>query len=410
MRGTTFQKIAKISIYVFLLYILWFRYAYSVKNIILYSTTLLAATCMFCDLLMSHQNMREVFPIGVLINVVMCIYSLVFGLFVAINQDLLFNAVITYSAFSIVCLAICYISKEEKSFDWLLNAIIAIDVLCSIFVLTRGYYWIGYGYVLGPSHNPNTFGMVMNLGLFCLTYRTQKNRKRMVLYAGLIVLFLFVIINCGSRKNLFAAIIICLLWLFQQSRIIWRNGRWMTRIVLLVSIALIISFAAYYYANVFSKTDVALRMEKLGDQSEGSSRNRMLYYKFAIEYFLERPVFGIGLQQFIVWNPLGQYSHSTYAEAVADWGLVGCLIFFIPVIWAAIKLMKYLLSSMNNETTRSIIALWIMEIFLGVGQIWFYEIEHLIAWTIIYLYVDMSDYIWHERNHISERKYKYVKA
>ena len=410
MRGITLCKISKLLIYILLVYLLWFRYAFSVKNAILYSVAFLAAVCMLCDLLISYKSLSEVFPTGVLINIIMCIYSLVIGTFVARNQEYLITAVKTYGAFSIVCLVICYIVKEEKSFEWLLNAIIAVDILCAFFIITRGYYWGGYGYVLGPEHNPNSCGLAMDLGLFCLIYRTQKNRKKLILSVSIAILFLYIIIGCGSRKCMLVAIILCALWIFQESRKVWSSGSWMKRIVLLLFIALILVSVAYYYENVFSSTDISVRMETFGDNSEESSRYRKLYYRLAIDYFLEKPLFGIGLQQFVVWNPLKQYSHSTYAEAVADWGLIGCLIYFIPVIWAVIMLIKSLFSGADNTKERSILALWIMEIFLGVGQIWFFEIIHLIAWTIIFLYIDMSRDSYSEKRYSIGRKCKYVKA
>ena len=410
MQGIKPYKISKLMIYVFLIYMFWFKNAYSVKNIILYSSVTLAAACMFYDLLVSHQSMRDIFPPGVLINIVMCVYSLLFGLLGAKNQEHLVSGVLTYTAFSVVCLVICYISHQDKSFTWLLNGIIATDILCAAFCLFRGYHWPGYGYVLGPENNPNVLGMEMVLGLFCLTYLTLKDQKRIILYDGLGVLFLYTIVNCGSRKCLVAAIIICSIWIFHQSRKIWRNGQTITRIFLLIVIALLIFAVFYYYQNVYKTTDISLRMEKLGDKTEESSRNRMLYYRFAIEYFLEKPLFGIGLQQFRYWNPYGQYAHSTYAEAVADWGFFGCLIYFTPMIWAAVKLIKQLIYDAKNETTRSLVALLIVEIFLGVGQIWFYEIEHLIAWTIIFLFLEMTLRLQTEKEHSIARKYKYIKA
>ena len=55
---------------------------------------------------------------------------------------------------------------------------------------------------------------------------------------------------------------------------------------------------------------------------------------------------------------------------------------------------------------KALIALWVMELFLGIGQIWFYSVEHLTAWTIIYL----VDHIYDEKQEIPKEKYKYVKA
>ena len=406
MRDITLSKVSKLFIYIFLVYIFWFQYVYGVQKIILYGSVIMAAACMFIDLLASNQSIREIVPTGVMINIVMVIYSLFFGLFVARNQDYLLDAAKIYGSFSIVCLVVCYITKAEKSFDWLLNAIIAVDILCAVFVLFRGYYWKGYGHVLGPDHNPNTLGTAMDLGLFCLIYRAQKKQKNLIFSVSMVFLFLYVIIGSGSRKGLFAAIIVCSLWFFQQSKRIWRNGRWYTRIALVLFIALIIVLIIYYYQNIYLQTDISARMDTLGDKTEESSRNRIYYYQLAIEYFLEKPLFGIGLQQFGIWNPYGQYAHSTYAEAIADWGLVGSLIYFIPVIWAAIQLVGIQFSETKNENTKSVITLWIMEMFLGIGQIWFFSISHLVSWSIIFLFIQMDQ----ESHPTIGRKYKYIKA
>lgn len=406
MQEIKIYKISKLLIYIFFVYILWFQYVYGVKKIILYGSVVLAAACMFFDLLASNQSIRDIVPTGVMINIVMVIYSLFFGIFVARNQDYLLDAAKIYGSFSVVCLVVCYITKNEKSFDWLLNAIIAIDILCAFFVLFRGYYWKGYGHVLGPEHNPNSLGTAMDLGLFCLIYKAQKKQKKLILSASIMILFIYIIIGSGSRKGLFAAIIVCSLWFFQQSKRIWRNGRWYTRTALLLFIALLIVSVIYYYQNIYIKTDISARMDMLGDKTEESSRNRMYYYQLAIEYFLEKPLFGIGLQQFGIWNPYGQYAHSTYAEVIADWGLIGSLIYFVPVIWAAIQLVRMLFSQTNDDTTKSVTTLWIMEIFLGIGQIWFFSVTHLISWTIIFLFIQMDK----EKHAVTGKQYKYIKG
>ena len=178
MRNLALYKLSKLLIYVFLIYINWYQYVYGVNHFILYGSVVLAVICMVLDLLVTPKNIREIFPTGVLINIVMCVYSLVFGLYIAKNQEALVNSVKTYIAFTIVCLVICYISNEVNSFSWLLNVIIVIDVICALFVLTRGYYWKGYGYVLSRDNNPNVFGMAMDLGLFCLIYQTRRMEKK----------------------------------------------------------------------------------------------------------------------------------------------------------------------------------------------------------------------------------------
>ena len=57
----------------------------------------------------------------------------------------------------------------------------------------------------------------------------------------------------------------------------------------------------------------------------------MDFYKIAWQIFVEKPLLGGGLNQFRYWSGTGAYSHSTYAEAIADFGLVGCIIYFFPI-------------------------------------------------------------------------------
>ena len=143
----------------------------------------------------------------------------------------------------------------------------------------------------------------------------------------------------------------------------------------------------------------------LGNNKDGSTVLREQYYQYAFNYFSEQPVFGIGLAHFAVRNPHHTYAHSTYAEVLADWGIVGSIIYLLPAIWAGLMLFKKIASRSAPKTATVVLGFWIMQVFLGIGQIWFYEIELLIAWTIIYLYVDSLSI---EQNKI-RRIPKYVK-
>ena len=390
---------------IFLFYNMWYKYAYSQRNIVLYGTAFAATACTLYDLLTSRSDISDVFPMGVLINLLMCMYSVITGLFVARNYDVLFSAVKTYVAFSLVCLVICYISHQEKSIDWLLNILIGVNILSAVYVMFRGSYYRGYGYILGSTQNPNNLGLAMNIGIFCAAYKTQRNKDKRLIYYGLAVLFYYIIVGCGSRKSLIAATLIMAMWLVPDAWQAWRKGNWMNRFILLCLVAIILFALRYYYQRIYVNTDIYNRMERLGSDEEGSSRARKLLYQYAFDFFQDRPIIGIGLDQFRVWSPSHGYAHSTYAEAIADWGLIGCSIYFFPVIWAGYELIKKIIAQKDNMA-RTVFALVAIELFLGIGQIWFYEIEHLIAWTIIYLFLRLNS----EEQCKKEKQYRYVKA
>ena len=186
------------------------------------------------------------------------------------------------------------------------------------------------------------------------------------------------------------------------------NAKTANKIFIMVCIIVLVAAGIYYYRNVYVNTESYNRMTLLGntENEEGSSAKRELFYKLALEIFVAKPVFGAGYEQFRMYNQYGAYSHSTYAEAIASWGTIGCIIYFLPVLGIAGKLLRRRTDKKNPELYRLLFALWIMEIFLGVGQIWFYTIEHLIAWTLLYLCYNAAS----EQNQNEIKRCKYVKA
>ena len=407
MLKINYFRISKYLIYMCLFYLFFIKYAYRDSHVVLYGTAGLATICMVLDLLVSHKDISDLCHWGLLINLIMCIYSLITGVFVANDTDVLISAIKTYSAFSLICLVICYISKEEKSIIWLSNAIIIIDMISALYVLTNGTYYKGYGYIIGPTQNPNNLGLAMTLGLFCIAYKPRTKPIKTVSSVCISILFLYTIIGCGSRKCVFAAIIVCALWLISLTYELWNGNSWGTRIILILFLVAIAVGLIYYYNNVYINTYSYNRMTSLGAEDEGSSQARILYYQYALDYFQEKPIFGIGLDQFRVWNPHHAYAHSTYAEALAGWGFVGCIFYFFPVVLAGIHLIRRSLFGKEKYNSGVVLALWAAEMFLGIGQIWFYEIEHLIAWAMIYIAVFMADNSNRTKNF---RRLKYVKV
>ena len=380
--------IAKIGCIVFIFYVLWFRYAFREMHVILYGSVGIAAFCMLFDMWSSHINLLDFCPIGVLMNLVMCVYSIITGLWVAVSQDTLISLVKTYAAFSMVCIVVCYVSKIENGIGWLVNVLILVNVLSALFIIFRGYEYPGYGYVLGPSQNPNQLGTALLSGLFCVAYKSHQVDKKLPLHFVSALLILYAIISCGSRKSLIAAGIVVALWMYPLCSDLWKSGSNERRVFLVAVVVLALGGIYYYFVTYFQNTDIYQRMMLLGDSNEFSSRHRKLYYVYALDYFSEHPIFGIGLGQFLYWNPYNQMSHSTYAEAISCWGTVGCLLYFIPAIHAGFKTVYLAFTSEKTYIPRIVLVLLVTEAFVGLGQVWFYEIEHLLIWTLIFYILD----------------------
>lgn len=403
------SKIAQFFTAIFLFYVLFLKYIIGNKAIILYGSVIVGSACMFIDMILAKKDM-SLFPAGVLVDVFMCLFSFLTGLFVAVNMDGMVSAVKTYLAFSMVCMMICYISDEEKGIDWVAKILICVYIACSIWILAKkGYYYRGYGYILSESQNPNNLGLNMNLGLFCLAYRSKKNRRLAPIYFFLAVLFMYIIIGCGSRKCLIAGGLFFALWQGASFCETWKKSGMAKRISLIIIGVIVVFAVVYYMTEIYIQSPSFRRMQTLGDSDEGSSSDRMLYYRVALQYFLESPIIGNGLMQFgyKIGHP-GSYSHSTYAEMIACWGSIGTLIYFIPHVSIGFRAIGGVIWQKNEARyfNAVIIALWIMELFLGIGTIWFYEIEHRLMWTLLFLLYDMYRIKMKNKGCVS----KYVKS
>ena len=119
--------------------------------------------------------------------------------------------------------------------------------------------------------------------------------------------------------------------------------------------------------------------------TSGSTKMRSEMYEESIDFFKRSPLFGIGYDQFRVLSRYKLYSHSTYAEVMADGGIIGMLLFITPILIAGFRLFK-LRKRTNTYTVWIFIALYCVEVFLGAVNIFMYDITHLLIWSLIFFY------------------------
>ena len=103
-RKTSFYIFSKIGAIAFLIDVFWFKYAYFESSVILYGSGALAIVSMIIDLFIIGDIDSSVYPLGITINIIMCVYSFFTGIFVAVNQTQLFISLRTYFIYSLFCL------------------------------------------------------------------------------------------------------------------------------------------------------------------------------------------------------------------------------------------------------------------------------------------------------------------
>ncbi len=365
-----------------LFYVFMYVETWGDNYIILYGASLITGCSLVGHWISEQQIDLKFVPYGIWNNLVMVAYSVITGFFAAYMYSELIDSCITYAAFSVICIAVCYVSAEEGSMEWLYKVLIAIALACAIYMLTRGTEWGGYGRTLSSHNNPHVFAAVMNLGIFSAAYRCKKHDTKEAIVSGaMILLFFFCIIESGSRKYLIASAFIVGIWGITQSTSIWRKNDTNQRILLVITLIPIIGLGAYYIQNMFSSSLIYSRLQ---DNNDAGNVNRIVLYQKAIEIFKNNPLFGGGYDQFKFWSGTRGYAHSTYAEAIADYGFVGSVLYFIPLFYAAIRIIRNAINSNREYHSVLLLAFCLSELFLGVGQIFYMEFCHFIAWSIIF--------------------------
>ena len=407
MKELSFRSISKGSLIVFVFYVCWFKYPFGNNPLILYGTAFVSCIFMLIDLCITRRELVGYFPIGVLINLFMCCYSIIIGCFIAIDTSLLFKQTTTYFAFTMICIACCYVSNEEKNMEWLIKTFIIVAFVCSLQMIFAGYYRSGYGYTLSENNNPNTLGLVLDIGIFGVAFCCKRTIKSIMLHIVLALLYIYCIVLCGSRKCLIAAVVLMILWLFSLLKDICNTLEREKKVGAILLIAITILIIILFINNEYAGSESYRRMMLLGTSEEGSSVVRIGLYKSALKTFLEHPFFGVGFFQFAFYNPFGGYAHSTYAEAISCWGFIGTSIYFSVFLKAILTSLWILLQKTRNYRDFIVIALLVSELFLGVGQIFYYEPEHMLSLTIIFWYLDnvITENVNHRRPYKIGNKY-----
>lgn len=379
-------KVTKISITALFFYILFYQEVWGDKHLILYGTAGAAILSIAVYWIRQGSLSIDRVPYGVWNNLILMIYAVTTGIFVAVNFTTTLQSSITLLAFSAVCIAMCYTSTEEGSFEWVLKAMVALALLCSLYTFVRGTEWPGYGIVLSANNNPHDLAAVLNIGIFSVLYLSRNRERKLSLFSTILVLlFTIVTIRCGSRKYLLANVAIEGVWMWTVVREEWKSGDSNRRGIIVFVLVVIACVAYYIFRNVYMTSDSYTRMQNGMDMG---NQYRILFYKESWKIFLNHPFFGGGLNQFRYLSTVatGNYSHSTYAEALADFGSVGCILYFVPILAVTYRIIRKVFHSDRNYGDFLLLAYCLAELFIGTGQIFFMEFYHFIAWSILFFY------------------------
>ncbi len=373
-------KLCKLFVGVFFWYNIWYSQIWGANQLLLYSSVGLSIIFFLLDLFSTSNNMsfERINPI-VKMYIIFGVYSIVTGVIVSVDKEEFFSSVFTYFSFTMIVFEVWYISLRTNNNKWLLDYIYLLALLCAVTTIFYGkdYRTEVVVTTMGIYNNPNTLGVFMVFGIFTVLFQKESINNNFIIKYLSIFAFLYVILLTGSRKSLFAGIGLFLLWIVEY--LIECNKDYLTPRTLFIITAILLSVigAWIYIKEVYIGMSGYERLLLLF--KEGGTSGRIQLMEMGVDYWKKSPIFGIGLDQFKVLNPYGYYSHSTYSEILSCTGIVGCLFFFIPLLkLIMISVKKSFQQGESVYKIRICLLMLIVELFLGIAQIFIYSVIHMV--------------------------------
>lgn len=397
---------AKILLTLLIIYYFWYNEVFSHNSFIVYTCFMGALICIGIQIISDGESPFNNTPLTIKSSIVLLAYSLFIGFLVAFNVKALVYDWIMILKYTAIAFMICYVSSRINDIEWVLRTLVLTSIISSIQLIVNGYQAYTYRISLSSHNNPNALGIMISMGLFSTVYLCKKKAKDIAFSLALVTLFLYSIIKTGSRKSVIFAIAMIVLWMITYLKWVYDSNSLGLKVFATVLIIIFLLVVLKYYRDYFLNSNLHERLNLF--EEEDSNGNRIRHYLLAWNIFKKKPLFGGGLLQFAYWSGAGTYAHSTYAEAIADFGLIGSLLYFIPLIITSYKALKKSIG-LSSATHKNRIVFFLVcgEIFWAFVTILFSEVYHYVGLAIISWLVENS--IADNTASPSKRRGKYVK-
>lgn len=242
--------------------------------------------------------------------------------------------IVIFAAFSVMSLLI----KNYEDFYIVLKVIMLALFTCFIDMLMNVNYSKVFGFRLGLDNinsnwNANALGTSLSVFIiFSIILKKQGRLRTAKLIYFLDIVFSFFIFLTGSRK----ALIMTVMFITLLQTLEKRSRFWIRLFVAAaltgIGYALVMNLPSLY--NV-----IGYRLEGLasGTSTEGSYIGRSRMIELGINWFMQSPVLGYGINAFRALSPWNTYAHNNYVELLVDLGIVGTGLYYF---WTVFLLMN----------------------------------------------------------------------
>lgn len=365
------------SVALFCTYSLWYHYVFSpIGSIMLISGGLMAVA-----LVVSLMKKRKI--TGVSYVLIFAIYSIIISFLFNDYNVLTYNAAmnILKSILPMLCVY-CYIGNDGNKMKKIMVLIAIIITLLSISLFLFGTI-NDTGALVLENLNANVFSCFILLGLIAEVYLLHEvNGSIKIILLIMIAIGFVAQIMAYSRRGILVYVFFVLTYLHSYVSIN-QKGKILSRLIIIM---LVLVMAFYVLLNFESLIGNLTIFQNMGQT--GSDIARAYYQLVAWNIFIENPILGGGLNA--VASQIEMYSHSLYYELLACTGIIGTILFLLPLIRLIVKLLK---TSSNkklgaNDRIKSRTIMWgaICMLISGVAVVYIYDVHCYILIAILESY------------------------
>lgn len=282
----------------------------------------------------------------------------------AIDKDLTMGRVIDLAKDIVIMYCILFCLRSFKEWKIAIGVVIAVMVglsLLGVYQIATGDFdqnFFGFSHVdtddrlSGPINEPNMWGQVIVTVLpFAIFGFLRSNTNGKIIYAGVLALLLFELLNTYSRGGYLAFFIVVFLIMFFFTRI---NFLFIGTVVGLLILTL--PFIPPAYVARFETLTVFTANPQTGFYEDASFRGRTSEVIAGWEMFTDYPILGVGAANYslnyqkyaqivgIETRTEQREAHSLYVEILAETGILG----FLTFIGFAISLFRGLSNIKSN--------------------------------------------------------------
>jgi len=264
------------------------------------------------------------------------------------------------------------LTKLTKYFIY--SGSIASSYILFNFLLNYSFsYFHRLGRLLGPI---NAMGIIIGIATIFSFYFLVFEKK--YFYILPIIVTTIVILLTGSRTALAFVVLNVLLLIYFKNR---RSFKGKLKTIILILLLFLLFYYLIFNVPIFYMV-IGRRIENITAVFSGegtkdvsiSIRNSMI--KFGIEKFIEKPILGYGIDNYMVLLEdevsIRGYAHNNYIELLVDVGIVGTVIYYLMYVFSLFKLIKLKIEPYKNFKYL-FISLFLSILIIGYSFVYYYN-------------------------------------